>query len=516
MQKQYIIGIDIGTSGCKTILADNKGRVVASSMEEYPLYTPKPGWAEQDPEDWWKATISTISAVLKKSKIFPQDIKAIGLSGQMHGLIALDSGGNVIRPAFLWNDQRTLKQCSEIINKAGGEKQLLKYTNNSMLPGYTGGKILWLKQKEPQNYQKAAIFLNPKDYIRFKLTGVKATEVSDASGTGLFDVKNRRWSSRLLDILDIPQELLPQCYESPEITGYITKESSGLTGLLQGTAVAGGGGDAVIQTAGTGIINEGILGLTVGTAGIVAMGLESFKFNSTGKLQIFCNNAPNRWHIMGVTLAAGGSMQWFKNTLCRYEAAQAKSSGVDVYSIIDKEVMDNSTAGSKGLVFLPYMIGERCPYPDPNARGTFVGLTLRHSFADIARSIMEGVTFSLKQVYELVLGMDPNLEAREIRVSGGGSNSVLWKHIIADIFQLPVKTVSGSKEGGAYGAVLVAGTGCGIWPTIDDAAQCPQIETEVLPDTRYDKYYEKLYAIYKDLYPALKTSFDSISGLENN
>ncbi|MBM3706359.1 MAG: xylulokinase, partial [Actinobacteria bacterium] len=464
---------------------------------------------------WWNAAIKTISDVIKKSKISAQDIKVIGLSGQMHGLVALDSDDNVIRPAFLWNDQRTLKQCAEIINKAGGEKQLLKYTNNSMLPGYTGGKILWLKQEEPQNYKKAVKLLNPKDYIRLKLTGVKATEVSDASGTGLFDVKNRRWSNEILDILDIPQYLLPQCYESPEITGYVTKEASSLTSLLKGTAVAGGGGDAVIQTTGTGIINEGILGLTVGTAGIVSMGLESFKFNSTGKLQIFCNNAPNKWHIMGVTLAAGGSLQWFKNTFCRYEAAQASSKGVDVYSIIDKEVSENSSAGSKGLIFLPYMIGERCPYPDPNARGTFIGLTLRHNFADISRSVMEGVTFSLKQVYEFMLGMDPNLAAGEIRASGGGSNSILWKQIIADIFQLPVRTVSGSKEGGAYGAALVAGTGYGIWPSIEDATNCPRIETEVLPDIRNEEYYSRLYIIYKDLYPVLKGSFDSISNLQS-
>jgi len=514
MQKEYIIGIDIGTSGCKAIIVDNAGRVVASSVLEYALHTPKPGWAEQDPLDWWNAAIRTISDVIKKSKVRAQHIKAIGLSGQMHGLVALDKDGNVIRPAFLWNDQRTIKQCAEIINAVGGEKQLLNYTNNSMLPGYTGGKILWLKQEEPQNYRKAMMFLNPKDYIRFKLTGRKATEVSDASGTGLFDVRSRTWNKDLLKILEIPLKLLPECYESPEITGYITKEVSDLTGLVRGTAVAGGGGDAVIQTTGTGLINEGILGLTVGTAGIVAMGLNSFKFNSTGKLQVFCNNAPNKWHIMGVTLAAGGSFQWFKNTLCRYVVAQSINNGVDVYSLIDKEVMDNSTAGSKGLIFLPYMIGERCPYPDPNARGTFIGLTLRHNFEDIARSVMEGVTYSLRQVYELILGMDANLAVREIRVSGGGSNSILWKQIIADIFQLPVMTVSGSKEGGAYGAALVAGTGCGIWPTIEDATNCMAIETEVYPDIHNKKYYNELFEIYKQLYPALKNSFDSLSSTD--
>ena len=511
MGKECIIGIDIGTSGCKSIVIDSDGSLITSAIEEYPLYTPKQGWAEQDPNDWWDATVKTLKKIVSSSTVSLNSIKGIGLSGQMHGLVVLDENFNVIRPAFLWNDQRTKKQCREIIDAVGDEKELLKYTNNSMLPGYTGGKILWLKEEEPENYKKAKIFLNPKDYIRYKLTGEIATEVSDASGTGLFDVKNRKWSEKLLGILGISKDILPKCYESPEITGHVTKEVSSRIGLPKGIPVVGGGGDSVIQTTGTGLINEGILGLTIGTAGIVAMGLNSFKFNSTGRLQIFCNNAPNKWHIMGVTLAAGGSFSWFKNTLCRYEIEEAKKTNKSVYELLDKNIRKETQTGSKNLVFVPYLIGERCPYPDPNAKGVFIGLTLRHTQEDMTRSVMEGVSFSLKQVYELIIKMDKSLTVKEIRTSGGGSTSPLWRQILADIFQLPVKTVSGSKEGGAYGAALVAGTGCGIWSSIEEATGVLKFETELLPDKKNKYVYDELYEIYKQLYPSLKHIFDKLS-----
>lgn len=514
MEKECLLGIDIGTSACKSIIVDTKGNILSSASAEYPLYTPHPDWAEQDPLDWWNATIKTVKLAIQKSNIPANYIKGVGLSGQMHGLVALDKNKDVVRPAFLWNDQRTLKQCKEIISIMGGLENLLKYTNNNMLPGYTGGKILWLKEEEPDNYEKAIIFLNPKDYIRFKITGEFATEVSDASGTGLFDVRNRKWSKELLEKIGIDPALLPPAYESPEITGYSSKEFYLETGLHEGTPVVGGGGDSVIQTTGSGIIKEGILGLTIGTAGITAMGLNSFKFNSTGNLQIFCNNSPSKWHIMGVTLAAGGSLQWYKNTFCKYELNVAKEKGVDVYKILDDAIQSESPTGSKNLIFLPYLIGERCPYPDPNAKGVFIGATLRHSHSDFTRSVIEGVTFSLKQIYEIIVDMDSNLAVQEIRISGGGSNSPLWKQITADIFQLPVKTVSGSKEGGAFGAVLVAGAGCGIWKTVEEATEIIKVETEILPNPKNSKIYTELYSIYKELYPILKPVFDKLSAIK--
>ncbi len=326
LKKRYLAGIDIGTSGCKSIIIDETGEVIASSIAEYPLYTPHPGWAEQDPEDWWKATVLSMSHALQKSGIDPNLIAGVGLSGQMHGLVALDDNYQVIRRAILWNDQRTAKQCQEIVEAVGGEEKLIQYTNNRMLPGYTGGKILWFRQNEPHLYEKTRIMLNPKDYIRFRLTGEIATEVSDASGTGLFNVRDRRWSHELLSILEIPEKLLAPCFESDEVTGSVTEDASRESGLPVNLPVVGGGGDAVIQTTGMGLIEEGILGITIGTAGIVAMGLDSFRHNPGGRLQLFCNNSRNLWHVMGVTLAAGGSYQWYKNTLCEWEKMQAGGS----------------------------------------------------------------------------------------------------------------------------------------------------------------------------------------------
>ncbi len=513
MSKMYTIGIDIGTSGCKAIIVDEKGEVIESAVEEYPLYTPHPGWSEQDPEDWWNASIASVKQVLKASQINPEQVKGIGLSGQMHGLVALDADSRVIRPAILWNDQRTAKQCQEIFDAVGGKKELLEYTNNTMLPGYTGSKILWLREEEPENYEKVKIILNPKDYIRFRLTGEYATEVSDASGVGFFDVKNRSWNKELLSILDIPREILPSCYESTEITGKVTRKVASKIGLPQGLPVVGGGGDSVVQTTGTGLIKEGILGTTIGTGGIVAMGLESFRFNSTGKMQVFCNNAPNRWHIMGVNLSAGGAYQWYRDKLCKYEKDQADRTDKDVYKILDEEVK-SSIPGSKNLLFLPYLIGERCPYPDPAAKGGFIGLTLRHNHADMTRAVQEGVVYNLRHVYELIIDMDEDLKVSEIRTSGGGSTSPVWRQIQADVFQLPVKTVSGSSEGGAYGAALVAGAGCGIWDSVEEAVKLLKVETEVQPNPEVEDIYEEIFKVYKGLYSTLKDKFDELEVID--
>jgi xylulokinase len=511
--KDLVIGIDVGTSGCKSIIVDGSGTVVASALEEYPLSTPRPGWAEQDPAHWWAAAEKTLAAVLGAVPGAVGRIAGIGLSGQMHGLVALDRDRAVIRPAFLWNYQRTHAQCRQVFEAVGGEEKLLAYTNNSMLPGYTGGKILWLREEEPASWERVSVILNPKDYIRFRLTGELATEVSDASGTGLFDVKNRKWSDALLAKLAIPRAILPPCFESPEVTGRTTRAVMERTGLPQGTPVVGGGGDSVIQTTGTGLIREGILGLTIGTAGIVSMGLDSFKSNPAGKLQVFCNNAPDKWNIMGVTLAAGGSLQWFRNTLSAEQIRQAKEKGIGVYQIITGMAAEESVPGSRNLLFLPYLTGERCPHTDPNARGAFIGLTLRHGYADMARSVIEGVTYSLRDVYETITRADASLAVAEVRVSGGGSNSPVWRQITADIFQRPVHTVSGSAEGGAYGAALVAGTGCGLWADLSEAVSVLKVETETLPDPSRRPVYDELFGIYTGMYGTLKDTFDRLSAV---
>jgi xylulokinase len=408
----------------------------------------------------------------------------------------------------LWNDQRTGKQCEEIHERCGGLEELLKLTNNRMLPGYTGGKILWLRENEPEIYEKTLIFLNPKDYIRFKLTGVYATEVSDASGTGLFDVRKRIWSYDLLNLLDISKALLPACYESTEISGHLSRPAAELLGLRDNIPVAGGGGDAVVQTTGTGLVTQGILGTTIGTAGIAAMALDKCYDNPEGKLQVFCNNMPDKWHTMGVTLAAGGSLRWMRDMLCGGEKEIARWIGRDVYELITAEA-ERAAPGAEGLLFLPYLIGERCPHPDPNARGGVIGLTLRHDKGSLLRSVMEGVIFNLLDVTKLI--EDMGLQVTQIRTSGGGSLSGLWKQIHADIFQNDVMTVSGSAEGGAYGAALVAGTGVGMWQTVEEAAQVVKVETFTPPIKENAEIYSRLYPIYSDLYHSLKNTFDRIA-----
>lgn len=509
MKKQFVIGIDIGTSGCKSLLIDERGRVVARATKEYPLFIPKPGWSEQNPEDWWKATKITIKRILKGMGSVV-DIKAIGLSGQMHGLVALDKEARVLRRAILWNDQRTEKQCQEIHEKAGGMEALLQLTNNRMLPGYTGGKILWVRGNEPRLYEKIRRIVNPKDYIRFRLTGEFATEVSDASGTGLFNVWERDWSYRLLEILDIPKEWFPRCYESSEVSGRVMPKIARELGLPVGLPLAGGGGDAVVQTTGTGIVEPGILGTTIGTAGNVTMALDRCYKNPGGKLQVFCNNMSNRWHTMGVTLSAGGSLRWFKDALGEPEDEISKRTGKNVYDILSREA-SKLEPGSEGLLFLPYLIGERSPHADPHARGAFIGLTLRHNKSHLIRSVLEGVIFSLRDVAEVIREM--GVPISQIRTSGGGALSKLWRQIHADAFNSEVLTVSGSGEGGAYGAALVAGVGIGIWPSVEEAVKVLKIETRTSPIPKNVEIYDRLFEIYQSLYGSLKTTFDKISGI---
>ena len=509
MADGFVMGIDIGTSGCKTLVIDQAGRIRSRSVMEYPLSTPKPGWSEQQPEHWWQAVQNTVREVVAKIGDAGV-IEAIGLSGQMHGLVALDREGRVIRPAILWNDQRTGPQCRRIHQRCGGLQGLLKLTNNPMLPGYTGGKILWLQENEPQHFEKMTVFLNPKDYIRFKLTGAYATEVSDASGTGLFDVRNRKWSYELLKLLGISKALLPRCYESTEISGRLTRPAADVLNLPEGLPVAGGGGDAVVQTTGTGLVDQRILGTTLGTAGIAAMALDMCYDNPGGKLQVFCNNMPHKWHTMGVALAAGGSLRWLRDIICDSEKQVARWTGCDAYALMTKEAA-LTPPGAEGLFFLPYLIGERCPHPDPNARGGFIGLSLRHDRNSLIRSVLEGVIFNLFDMARLIEEM--GLDIDQIRTSGGGSSSELWKQIHADIFGREVVTVSGGAEGGAYGAALVAGTGVGIWPSVEDAAGVVQIETVIQPIKKNVKVYSRLYPIYRDLYHNLKDIFDRIADI---
>lgn len=509
---RYVLGIDVGTSGTKTILVDGDRRVVASKTIEYPMETPQPGWTQQDPALWWDAAVKTIRIVLERSGVAAGDIAGVGFSGQMHGMVALDADNRVVRPAILWNDQRTQSQCDEMVAACGGLEGLVKLTNNRMLTGYTGGKILWMKQNEPENFAKTRAVICPKDYIRFMLTGVVATDVADASGTGLFNVRERCWSDEAIEKVGLPRSLFQRAYESYEVTGHVTAEAAKRTGLPEGLPVTAGGGDAVIQTTGTGLVRQGILGVVIGTSGVVAMGLDGFKENPKGELQVFCNNAKHLWHAMGVTLAAGGSYRWFRDELCQDLVKQAAESGCDVYDLMSQEAA-GVQPGCGGLLFLPYLSGERCPYPDPAARGVFFGLGLEHGHAAMNRAVMEGVTFSLRQVAERIFAMDPDMKPEKIILSGGGAKSEVWRQMAADIFGLPVVTISGSGEGGAYGAALVAGVGLGLWKDLVEAAGNPVEETRNLPDPNTQAIYEKVYRLYDALYPSLKPCFDQAEGL---
>ena len=499
--REGLIGIDIGTSATKVLVIDESGAIRARHSQGYPLSTPEPGWAEQDPAHWWQAVRAGLDAV-RAQLDGSLTIKAIGLSGQMHGLVPLDAADRVIRPAILWNDQRTGRQCAWITERAGGLDGLLAMTSNPMLLGYTGGKIVWLRDQEPANYERLARCLNPKDYIRLLLTGEHATDVSEASGTGLFDVKNRRWSKDLLGRLDIPPAMLPRACESHEITGTIRDAIADQFGLPRGLPVVGGGGDAVIQTTGSGLIDPGIAQTIIGTAGIAASALDHSAANPEGRLQIFCNNAPGRWHCMGVSMNAGGSLAWLRRTLAAFTTEEPS---FDAMTALAEPV----PPGAEGLLFLPYLIGERCPHPDPDARGAFVGLTLRHGTGHLIRASMEGVVFSIREMLELMAPM--GLPADTIRASGGGASSPLWRQIQADALGAEIEIVSGAAEGGAFGAALVAGVGSGIWPDLQTATKTIEVESRTEPNAAAKPAYDAAFSVYKELYPTLKPRFDDIA-----
>ena len=489
-----VIGIDVGTSGCKVIALSESGEILSSKLEEYPVYSPQIGWSEQDPEDWWQGTCKALKELA--DELSDVEIVGVGLSGQMHGMCALDENSAVIRRAILWNDQRTQKQCDEITAAAGGIDGLLSYTNNQMLTGYTGGKILWMREHEPENFKKTQIILNPKDYIRYKLTGDCCTEVSDASGTGFFDTKNRCFSKELLKKLDLSESLFPKCVESTDITGTVSAQAQTETGIKAGTPVAGGGGDAVISTTGMGLINTDRIGVTLGTSGVVAMGRDSFTPNKGGKIQAFCNNSSDSWHAMGVTLSAAGSYVWFRNTFGKYEIEQQKVTGINAYKQLDM-LAEQTPAGADGLVFTPYLTGERCPHNDPDARGCFSGITSQHTLGHFARAVLEGVAFSLKSVFDLMC--EDAKKDSKIVLAGGGAVSPLWRQIFADIWEIPVCTVYGSAEGGAFGAAIVAGAALKLW-NYKEAADLIKEECTVLPNASNAELYRAQYQKYLSLY----------------
>ncbi len=505
----YLMGIDVGTTGTKTLLCNEEGEILARSVEEYPLSTPQPNWAEQDPEDWWKATVTSIRKVIKDAGIDPQDIKGLGLSGQMHGAVVIDKDYKVLRPCILWCDQRTADQCHYITEKIGRER-LIELVSNPALTGFTAPKIVWIKENEPQIYEKAHKILLPKDYIRFRLTGNFATEVSDASGTLLFDVRNRKWSQEMLDELEISRDLMPQCYESPEVSGEISQGAAALTGLSPGTPVVGGGGDQAAGAVGNGVVEPGIISSTLGTSGVVFAFSEQVKVDPRLRAHTFCHAVPGKWHLMGVMLSAGGSLRWFRDTLGQEEVKRAREKGVDPYKILTEEA-EKAPAGAEGLIFLPYLTGERTPHADPDAKGVFFGLTIRHRKSHLIRAVMEGVAYGLRDSLEILKEL--KIEIKQVRASGGGAKSPLWRQIQADINGVEMVTIN-VDEGPAFGVALLAGVGAGLYKNVEEAAQRTiRVTNTTSPDSPKVKLYDKHYQLYRSLYPILKDKFRQVSDL---
>lgn len=503
----YLLGIDIGTSGTKTLLIDESGKVLASATDTYPLSTPKPLWAEQDPADWWRATISSIRTVLSTSGANPAEIKGIGLTGQMHGAVFLDERHQVLRPSILWCDQRTGAECEWITETIGRDK-VVELTSNPVLTGFTAGKIVWLRNNEPEVYAKVRKVLLPKDYIRFRLTGEFATEVSDASGTSLFNVTKRRWADEMLDGAGIPRDWMPKAYESPEITGRITEETAGLTGLKAGTPVVGGGGDQAAGAVGNGVVETGIISSTVGTSGVVFAFADKPVVDPGLRVHTFCHAVPGKWHVMGVMLSAGGSLRWYRDTFAQAETAEAKASGGEVYDTLSAQVA-GVEPGCEGLIFLPYLTGERTPYPDPNARGVFFGITLRHDKPHFVRAVYEGVAYGLRDSFEILGEMQVPIS--QVRASGGGARSAVWRQIQADITGREHVLIN-VDEGPAFGAALLASVGTGVYPSVETACRSTiKVVSSTQPDIARKALYDRYYAVYRALYPALKDQFANVS-----
>ncbi|GIW97546.1 MAG: xylulokinase [Pirellulaceae bacterium] len=503
----YTIGVDIGTSGTKSLLVDPDGNILSEASASYPVLMPKPLWTEQDPEEWWNATVKTIRAVVKKARVKPAEVQAIGLSGQMHGSVFLDKAGKVIRPALLWNDQRTAAECEEITQRAGGRDELIRMVGNPALTGFTAPKILWLRNHEPRNFARLAHVLLPKDEIRRRLTGELATDVSDASGMLLLDVRNRCWSHELLEKLELDPSLLAPVYESEEVTGSLRPEVAAQLGLTTDCKVVGGAGDCAAGAVGNGIVRRGILTASLGTSGVMFVHCDEPQFDLQGRLHTFCHAVRGKWHMMGVTLSAAGSMQWFVDKVCPDLATRR---GTDAYAVLNGEAAE-VPAGCDGLFFLPYLAGERTPHADANARGCFVGLTAAHTRGHMARAVMEGVAMSLRESLEIIRQLD--VPVREMRVSGGGAKSPLWRQIMADVMNQAACSIQ-AEQGPAYGVALLAAVGSGRFKRIEEACRATIQVVQKMPPRRPSvRAYDRIFPIYQSLYPALKPTFEAIAQL---
>ena len=489
----YLMGLDISTTSAKALIIDDAGNVVAVANSPQPISQPEPLWSEQDPADWWTGIVKSIRKALADSGLKGDDISAIGLTGQMHGLVLLDDNGAVLRPSILWNDQRTQAQC-DFMTGVIGQQRLIELTGNLALTGFTAPKILWVRDHEPDIYARAKQVLLPKDFIRYKLTDTYATDLAGASGTSLLNVAERAWSREVLDALAIPAEWMPPVHEGTEVTAVISAAAAAATGLRIGTPVVGGGGDQAAGAIGMGCVTPDKIGVTVGTSGVVFAPLSAYAYEPQGRLHAFCHAVPGTWHFMGVMLSAAGSLQWYKDTF---------APEIDFDSLLAEAAP--VPAGSEGLFFLPYLTGERTPHPDPLARGAFIGMTSRHERGHMTRAVLEGVAFGLKDSFTLInqAGLPDHFQ---VRISGGGAKSPVWQQIIADVLGAPLVNIN-TTEGGAFGAAILASVAAGVFDEV--AAACDamiQTGDQIAVGANREIYSER-YRIYQSLYPLLKDTF---------
>lgn len=504
-----LLGIDVGTSGTKTVLCREDGGVIASHTAEYPMAQPQNGWAEQDPEDWWRAAAEGIRAVLAESGAAPGSVAAVGLTGQMHGLVMLDAAGRVLRPAILWCDQRTEAQCGYMEREVGREK-LLAITGSPAMTGFTAAKILWVKEQEPEIYRRCAHILLPKDYIRYRLTGESATDVSDASGTQLLDIRTRTWSGELLSRFGIRPALLPEVYESPEMSGKVRQSAAEETGLAEGTPVAAGAADNAAAAVGSGAVEEGTAFTTIGSSAVIYAVCGSAQVDPKGRVHGLCAAVPGKWSLTSCTQAAGLSLKWLKETCCGPEAEQARQQGGDVYALLDR-MAEEIPIGAERLIYLPYLMGERSPHPDPSCRGVFFGLSAMHTRAHLVRAVMEGVAFSQRSCLEVFREL--NVPVERMTICGGGAKSGLWRGMLTDLYGCRTE-ISLSDQGAAWGAALHAAVCAGAYPSVEEAVRAVSKAGGALtPDPARSGLYEPYYRLYLQLYDRLLESFAVLAKL---
>ena len=490
------IGIDVGTTGARAVAVDDRGDVVTARTAEYPLLSPRPQWTEQDPVDWWRATREVLAAVAESCRGAGQQVIGLGLTGQMHGSVFLDAAGEVIRPALLWNDQRTARQCEEIATRVGSDR-IVEITGNPALTGFQAPKVLWLRDEEPNNFARVTTVLLPKDYVRLRLTGELATDASDAAGTLFFDLRDRAWSSEVLDALEVPAGWLPPILEGPDRSGAITNDVALDLGLPARIPVAAGGGDNAAAAIGTAVTKEGLMSSSIGTSGVLFAHAEEVAIDPSGRIHAFAHSVPDRYCLLAVTLSAGGSLRWWREqTGLGYEELVAEAETVP--------------AGSEGLVFLPYLTGERTPHLDPLASGAFLGLTSRHTRGHLTRALMEGVLFSLRDGIQIMedLGVRPT----EIRAIGGGATSPLWLQLQADVYDAPIHRMA-IEEGAAYGAALLGHVSAGTFSSVDEATSVVRTREEVTePDPKHAAVYQDMFAVYRSLYDTLRDDMHRLAG----